>query len=92
MLHVSTASEYLRQPAPQTRYASQLGHMCRILEIQHSTETILQGGSCLPLWQQCTDMSTWLGSHERWARSHGGNLCLATQAAGEGVQFRLVSL
>ncbi|KAJ8495229.1 hypothetical protein ONZ51_g1801 [Trametes cubensis] len=41
VLSSSATSEYLRRPAPRTRYASQLGHMCRILEIQHNVETIL---------------------------------------------------
>ena len=49
MLHDPIASEYLRRPAPRTRYASQLGHMCRILEIQHNVETILGASLLSPL-------------------------------------------
>ncbi|KAI0352304.1 hypothetical protein OH77DRAFT_1485643, partial [Trametes cingulata] len=41
VLSSSATSEYLRRPAPRTRYASQFGHMCRILEIYHNVETIL---------------------------------------------------
>ncbi|CDO73284.1 hypothetical protein BN946_scf185008.g46 [Trametes cinnabarina] len=41
VLSSSATSEYLRRPAPRTRYASQWGHMCRILEISHNVETIL---------------------------------------------------
>ena len=35
------ASEYLRRPAPRTRYASQFGHVLRILEIYHTVESVL---------------------------------------------------
>lgn len=37
----SATCEYLRRPAPQTRYASQFGHVLRILEIYHKVENIL---------------------------------------------------
>ena len=36
-----TAVEYLRRAAPRTRYASQFGHMLRILEIYDNAEKIL---------------------------------------------------
>ncbi|KAI8996568.1 hypothetical protein BD414DRAFT_455429 [Trametes punicea] len=41
VLSSSATSEYLRRSAPRTRYASQFGHMCRMLEIYHNVETIL---------------------------------------------------
>ncbi|OSD03104.1 hypothetical protein PYCCODRAFT_1410100 [Trametes coccinea BRFM310] len=41
VLSSSATSEYLRRPAPRTRYASQWGHTCRILEIYHNVESIL---------------------------------------------------
>ncbi|KAH9846042.1 hypothetical protein C2E23DRAFT_908072 [Lenzites betulinus] len=41
VLSSSATSEYLRRPAPRTRYASQFGHMCRILELYHNVETII---------------------------------------------------
>ena len=31
----------MRRPAPQTRYASQFGHVLRILEIYHKVENVL---------------------------------------------------
>ncbi|TBU43512.1 hypothetical protein BD309DRAFT_864118 [Dichomitus squalens] len=37
----SATSEYLRRPAPRTRYASQFGHMLRIMEIYHNVEVVL---------------------------------------------------
>ncbi|PIL24975.1 transcription factor [Ganoderma sinense ZZ0214-1] len=37
----SATCEYLRRPAPQTRYASQFGHVLRILEIYHKVENVL---------------------------------------------------
>ncbi|KAI0741923.1 hypothetical protein C8Q80DRAFT_1110511 [Daedaleopsis nitida] len=40
-LSSSATSEYLRRPAPRTRYASQSGHMLRILEIYHNVESSL---------------------------------------------------
>ena len=39
------ASEYLRRPAPRTRYASQFGHVLRILEIYHTVESVLGASS-----------------------------------------------
>lgn len=35
------ACEYLRHAAPRTRYASQFGHVLRILEIYHNVEAVL---------------------------------------------------
>ncbi|KAH9935930.1 uncharacterized protein BXZ73DRAFT_89421 [Epithele typhae] len=35
--------EYLRRPAPRTRYASQFGHMLRILEIYDTAQSALSG-------------------------------------------------
>ncbi|KAI0731167.1 hypothetical protein C8Q76DRAFT_612938 [Earliella scabrosa] len=40
-LSSSATSEYLRRPAPRTRYASQFGHVLRILEIYHTVESVL---------------------------------------------------
>nr|VWO93924.1 AMP-binding enzyme [Ganoderma boninense] len=37
----SATREYLRCPAPRNRYASQLGHVLRILEIYHNVEKVL---------------------------------------------------
>ncbi|RDX54253.1 hypothetical protein OH76DRAFT_1398573 [Lentinus brumalis] len=40
-LTTSATSEYMRRPAPRTRYASQFGHVLRVLEIYHNVETVL---------------------------------------------------
>ncbi|KAM5534191.1 hypothetical protein V8D89_012098, partial [Ganoderma adspersum] len=37
----SATCEYLCRPAPQTMYASQFGHVLRILEIYHNVEAVL---------------------------------------------------
>ncbi|OBZ73774.1 hypothetical protein A0H81_06057 [Grifola frondosa] len=41
VLSNSATSEFLHRPAPRTRYASQFGHVCRILEIYQNMESVL---------------------------------------------------
>ena len=62
LILVCLAVEYLRRPAPRTRYASQYGHMLRILEIMDNVEKIL--GAYLAR-ERCRAAHRYLRSQQR---------------------------
>ncbi|RPD64404.1 hypothetical protein L226DRAFT_460309 [Lentinus tigrinus ALCF2SS1-7] len=69
-LTTSATSEYMRRPAPRTRYASQFGHVLRILEIYHNVETVLTNkegparlAAITPLRKELDEWAASLPSH-----------------------------